>query len=92
MVGDVAVGVVVNNNSSSSSNAYRRQTVEAQTLSITFVGARQAPEQFNDVVLPELDGRLGRRAQATLDRGRRPVGHQQPHHFVVAPARRCLRT
>jgi hypothetical protein len=50
-------------------DAYRRQTVEAQSLSAVFVGARQAPEQFSDVVLPELDGRLGGRAQATLDRG-----------------------
>ncbi len=83
-IGCVAVGGVDDNN-----DAYRRQTVEAQSLSTVFVGARQAPEQFSDVVMPELDGRLGGRAQATLDRGRRPVGQQQPHHFVVAPARRC---
>jgi hypothetical protein len=57
-------------------DAYRRQTVEAQSLNAVFVGARQASEQFNDVVLPELDGRLDWRAQATLDRGRCPVGHQ----------------
>jgi hypothetical protein len=70
-------------------DAYRRQTVEAQSLSAVFVGARQAPEQFSDVVLPELDCRLGRSAEATLGRGRCAVGHQQPHHLVVALARRC---
>ncbi len=71
--------------------AYWRQTTKGQ-LWIVFAAERQCAEPLDDVVLSELDRRLSGRAQATLDRGRRPVGHQQPHHFVVAPARRCLRT